>query len=123
MNLGMLLRQKRKEKGLTLEQVGKAIGVSKNTVSKYERNMIANMGNTKRLALAKLLDIPPVVFLEAIDELEKDSNTEQLSPNEFRNEVITLLNKTNNLTEQQKALLLQPLNYICSDDENGNNEK
>ena len=56
MDLGSLLRQKRKEKGLTLEQVGNAIGVSKNTVSKYERNMIANMGNQKRLALAKLLD-------------------------------------------------------------------
>jgi len=118
MNLGMLLRQKRKAKGLTLEQVGKAIGVSKNTVSKYERNMIANMGNTKRLALAKLLDIPPIVFLEAIDELEKDPKVGKLhSRTELKNKVTELVNQGYNLSEQEKALLLHPFNVICSNDE------
>lgn len=113
MDLGSLLRQKRKEKGLTLEQVGNAIGVSKNTVSKYERNMIANMGNQKRLALAKLLDIPPALFIEAVDSIETQS--EQITAREFQFEVKELLSKTNNISEQEKALLVQTLEFVCSD--------
>lgn len=117
MNLGNLLRKKRKEKGLTLEQVGKIIGVSKNTVSKYERNMIANIGRSKVIALSKLLDIPTVTFIEAIDELEtKNIEVEQISAKEFQQEVSALLNKTTNLSEQEKTLLMQTLNVICSDE-------
>lgn len=117
MNLGSLLRRKRKEKGLTLEQVGKIIGVSKNTVSKYERNMIANIGRSKVIALSKLLDIPTVTFIEAIGEIEKENpNIEQITPKEFKNEVKELLNKTDNITDQEKALLIQTLNLICSDE-------
>lgn len=117
MNLGNLLRQKRKEKGLTLEQVGKIIGVSKNTVSKYERNMIANIGRSKVIALSKLLDIPTVTFIEAIDELEtKNIEVEQISAQDFKQEVSALLNKTTNLSEQEKTLLMQTLNVICSDE-------
>lgn len=115
MNLGNLLRQKRKEKGLTLEQVGKSIGVSKNTVSKYERNMISNIGRSKVIALSKLLDIPTVVFIEAIDELEtKNVTTEQISPKEFQYEVKGLMDKVTNLTEQEKTLFLQTLEFVCS---------
>ena len=118
MNLGNLLRKKRKEKKLTLEQVGDAIGVSKNTVSKYERNMITNIGRSKVVALSKLLDIPTVLFIEAIDELEnKNVEIEQVTPQEFKQEVTSLLNKTIDLSEQEKALLLQTLNVICSDKE------
>lgn len=116
MNLGGLLRQKRKEKGLTLEQVGKIIGVSKNTVSKYERNMIANIGRSKVIALSKLLDIPTVTFIEAIDELEKtNTETEQITPKEFQYEVKELLDKTDNIDEQEKALFIKTLEFICSD--------
>lgn len=117
MNLGNLLRKKRKEKKLTLEQVGEAIGVSKNTVSKYERNMIANIGRTKVKALSKLLDIPTVLFIEAIDELEnKNVETEQVTPQEFKQEVTSLLNKTTNISEQQKQYLLNTLDLLLSSD-------
>lgn len=113
LNLGSLLRKKRKEKKLTLEQVGEAIGVSKNTVSKYERNIIDNIGRSKVIALSKLLDIPTIAFIEAFDE----SETNEVSPQEFKQEVSSLLSKTTNLSEQEKNLLLQTLNVICSDKE------
>jgi len=116
MNLGSLLRKRRKEKGLTLEQVGKIIGVSKNTVSKYERNMIANIGRSKVIALSKLLDIPTVTFIEAIDELEKTS-TEQITPRQLHFEVKELVDKTIDITDQEKTLLLQTLDFVCSEKE------
>lgn len=41
--------------------------------------------------------------------------TEQVTPEEFANEVRSLLCKTNNLTEQQKQHLLNTLNFICGE--------
>lgn len=114
MDIGYLIRKKRKEKGLTQGDLAKKIGVSTNTISKYERNMISNMGRSKVIALSKILDIPTVSFIEAIDSSE---DCEQLTSKEFANEVITLLNKTSNISEPQKALLIHALNLICSDDE------
>jgi hypothetical protein len=44
------------------------------------------------------------------------AETEQVTPEDFANEVRSLLCKTNNLTEQQKQHLLNTLNFICGED-------
>jgi transcriptional regulator with XRE-family HTH domain len=113
MNLGQLIRQKRKQKNLTQTDVAKYIGVSTNTVSKYERNIIENMGRDKVLALSKLLDIPTIAFIEAIED---KPNVEKVTPQEFVCEVKELLSKTTNLTEQQKQHLMHTLEFICSEE-------
>lgn len=41
--------------------------------------------------------------------------TEQVTPEEFANEVRSLLRKTTNLTEQQKKHLMHTLNFICGE--------
>ena len=117
MNLGQMLKIKRKEKGLTQGQVAKNIGVSTNTISKYERNIIANMGKEKVIGLSKLLDIPTVAFIEAIYQLETNNELEQITPKEFQYEVKELLDKTFNINDQEKALLIHTLEVICSDKE------
>lgn len=114
MNIGQRIRHQRKLKKMTQEQLGDAIGVSKMAISKYERNIVDNMGREKVMALSKLLDIPIIEFLESSDE---KPNVEQVSPEEFANEVKLLLNKTNSLTEQQKQHLLNTLNFICGENE------
>lgn len=118
MNLGQLIRSKRKEKQLTQGQVAEIVGVSTNTISKYERNIITNMGREKVISLSKLLDIPTITFIEAIDDLDtKNVEIEQVTAEEFRQEVVSLLNKTTNLSEQEKNLLIHTLDVICSDKE------
>ena len=112
MNLGQIIRQKRKEKGLTQTDVAKSIGVSTNTVSKYERNIIENMGRDKVIALSKLLDIPTVIFIEAIDIQQ---TTEQITSKELHFEVKELVNRTIDISEHEKKLLLQTLDFVCSD--------
>lgn len=113
MNIGQKIRQQRKLKKMTQEQLGDAIGVSKMAISKYERNIVDNMGREKVMALSKILDIPIVEFLESSDEKHI---VEQVSPEEFANEVRLLLDKTNKLTEQQKQHLLNTLEFICNED-------
>ena len=112
-DIGRLIKRKRLENGLTLEQVAKSVGVGKSTVSKWERGAILNMKKDKIDALSLILGIDPLSLIYGID---KDSpNVEQISAQEFKQEVSALLNKTTNLSEQEKTLLMQTLNVICSD--------
>lgn len=57
------LRDRRLELGLTLEEVGKAVGVGKSTVRKWEQGMISNMGRDKIVSLSKVLKISPIEIL------------------------------------------------------------
>ena len=112
MNIGQKIRHQRKLKKMTQEQLGKAIGVSKMAISKYERNIVDNMGRDKVIALSNILDIPIVEFLETSDDI---NNIEKITPQIFVGEVKTLLLKTDGITEQQRNLLISTLNLIPSD--------
>lgn len=63
MNIGDKIAARRKELGLTLEQVGNFVGVSKSTVKKWETGYIANMRRDKIALLAKILQMPPTDFI------------------------------------------------------------
>lgn len=120
MNLGQLIKQKRKEKRLTQGDVAEKIGVSTTAICKYEKNMISNIGRTKIIALSKLLDIPAISFIEAIDEIESHKNLKDLdviTPRELMFEVKELVSKTTILSIQEKEHILSTVNLICSDKE------
>ena len=59
MDLGKKIHQLRKEKGLTLEEVGNRVGVGKSTVRKWESGQIANMRRDKIDKLASALGVSP----------------------------------------------------------------
>ena len=69
------IRELRKEKGLTLEQVADIVGVGKSTVRKWETGMIANMKRDKIASLAKALGTTPA-YLMGWKETEKESPSE-----------------------------------------------
>lgn len=71
MNMGDKIKMLRKEHGLTLEQVGDAVGVGKSTVRKWETGMIANMRRDKIAALAKALHTTPAYLMGWEDKDEK----------------------------------------------------
>lgn len=56
------LRIRRQQLGLTLEEVGKAVGVTKSTVRKWETGAIANMRRDKIQKLSEILQISPTIF-------------------------------------------------------------
>ena len=62
-DIGKKMYERRKELGLTLEEVGEAVGVGKSTVRKWENGMIKNMGRDKIAALSKVLQMSPVEFV------------------------------------------------------------
>lgn len=58
-----ILKRKRLEKNMTLEQVGNLVGVGKSTVRKWENGLIENMGRDKIILLSKALDVSPLEIL------------------------------------------------------------
>ena len=59
MNIGERIRLKRKEARLTLDDVAKQIGVSRQTMSRYETGVISNIPSDKIEAIAKIVDTTP----------------------------------------------------------------
>lgn len=60
MDMGEIIRNRRHELGLTLEQVGDKVGVGKSTVRKWETGHIKNIRIDNIMALSKTLDISPI---------------------------------------------------------------
>lgn len=61
--IGDMIKQKRLNLELTLEDVARALNVSKSTVLRYETKEIENMGIDKIEALAKVLNCSPLDIL------------------------------------------------------------
>lgn len=66
-DIGSLLKQLRINNKYTLDEVGKIIGVSKQTLYKYENNIISNIPSDKIELLAKLYNVSPA-FIMGWDE-------------------------------------------------------
>ena len=70
MSIGDIIKKRRQELHLTLEDLGDLCGVGKSTVRKWENGMIENMGRDKISALSKALKISPLTLLN-MDEDEE----------------------------------------------------
>ena len=57
------LKDLRKAKGLTLEELALAIGTSKQTIHRYENGTISNIPREKVEALAKALETTPAELM------------------------------------------------------------
>ena len=103
MSEGMAQRIKdlRKEKGLTLEQVADIVGVGKSTVRKWETGMIANMKRDKIASLAKALGTTPE-YLMGWEEKKSSPNELALTEGEK-----TMLDLFRLVPEDQQQLVLQ----------------
>lgn len=88
MEIGQLINYRRTELGLTLEEVGNAVGVSKSTVKKWEDGFISNMKRDKIAKLAQVLKLNPVSLItgEAATEetiFDKFDNIKPLALKKF----------------------------------------
>ncbi|MBO9547009.1 helix-turn-helix transcriptional regulator [Caulobacter sp.] len=70
--IGKLLRAYRQFSDLTLDDLGKAIGVSAQQIQKYERG--ANrISASKLFEVARVLEMSPAAFFEGVEENERQS--------------------------------------------------
>jgi transcriptional regulator with XRE-family HTH domain len=66
------IKELRKEKNMTLEEVAKIVGVGKSTVRKWETGMIKNMRRDKIVLLAKALGTTPVSLMGWEEQQKKN---------------------------------------------------
>jgi len=71
MKTGEKIRARRIELGMTMEELGKAIGVQKSAINKYEKGYI-DLKRSTLAALGKALDISPVYLLDDVEEVDHD---------------------------------------------------
>ena len=61
-DIGKLIKQARKTKGLTQTELGNRLGLKKAAISKYEKGQILNIPLEMRLKLADVLKLPGYLF-------------------------------------------------------------
>ncbi|MBQ2931304.1 MAG: helix-turn-helix transcriptional regulator [Clostridia bacterium] len=98
------INTKRKELGLTLEEIAKYVGVSKSTVKKWESGYIKNMRRDKIKKLAAILDVSPIDILQSGDAYP--------TPEPVNVQLTAPLEKQ--LSELLKSAFNAPLNQNCT---------
>ena len=96
---------RRKELNLTLEDVGKAVGVSKSTVKKWESGFIKNMRRDKIILLAKTLKVSPIDILKC-GEKSFSLPESQPASQELDDIYRLLANKLNITTDIENSMII-----------------
>ena len=109
MMLGEKVKRLRKERGLTQEELGDAIGVQKAAINKYETGIVVNLKRKTIDSLAKALGVNPVWLMN--DDMgwpPVDINEEAAPPKTIEAQIIS--SKVDRLTEEQRKKLLKLVN-------------
>lgn len=106
MNLCELIKQRREDKHLTMEQLGKLVGVQKSAVSKWEHGRVGTMKTDTAMKLAKVLDIPKEYFLGFVME---DRN---VTEDDVKKDM--LWNAFTQLTEENQRAVFIMINALAS---------
>lgn len=69
------IKKARADSGLTLEEVSLKVGVSRQTIQKYESGIISNIPSDKIEKIAKALDVSPAYLMGWEDKPAKDTET------------------------------------------------
>lgn len=110
LNIGDKIKLLREQNHLTLEQVGKDVGVGKSTVRKWETGAIANMRRDKIALLAKALHTTPAYLMGWDEETPAIKPVERKLTN---NEKI-FLEEINDLTEEEQQKVLDFIHFTKS---------
>ena len=81
MSVGLRIKIAREQKNLTLEEVAKRCETTKQTIYKYENEIVTNIPYDKIVLLSKALDVTPS-YLFGWDEKESSPSELQLTEGE-----------------------------------------
>ena len=111
-DIPLLLKKKRKEKGLTLERAGNLLGVSKVTYRDYENGVlqIKNMKIDKLIPLAFFLDLLP----NQLFNIDTPNFKYNLNKSQYKEFATTLLkNNVIDIDDEDKQYLIKSIELIC----------
>ena len=77
MDIGERIKKRRKDLGLSAEQIAEKLGVSPATIYRYESNDIMNMRIDKLEPIAKVLRTTPAYLMGWDEAIENNTDTQQ----------------------------------------------
>ena len=101
MSVGLRIKLAREQRNMTLEDVAKLCETTKQTIYKYENEIVTNIPYEKIVLLSKALDVSPS-YLFGWDEKESSPSEPQLTEGEK-----VLLDLFNRVPKDQQQLVLQ----------------
>ncbi|MBR5289341.1 MAG: helix-turn-helix transcriptional regulator [Clostridia bacterium] len=119
MTKGERIHKLRLAKGLTMEELGKKVGVSKPTIKRYESGIIDNIPSDKIEAISNALETTPAYIMgwEERPELMQSAHTRAgaIKPNQAR--LFEIIERSN---DQQQDKILKLIGAVYPDllDEN-----
>ena len=101
MSVGLRIKIAREQRNMTLDEVAKRCETTKQTIYKYENDIVTNIPYDKIVLLSKALDVTPS-YLFGWDEKESSPSEPQLTEGET-----LLLELFRRVPEDQQKLVLQ----------------
>lgn len=77
MKMGDKIKEKRKEAGLTQEELGEKLGVQKSAVAKWENGRVENIKRSVMLEMSKALGVDPSYWFDDGEDAEDVDLTEE----------------------------------------------
>lgn len=108
MTIGEKIKRLRKERGMTQEELGAAVGVQKAAINKYETGIVINLKRDMIAKLARALDVNPVWLLDENEEWPPMPSTSSFLSNAL--EEARLVNAWKAAEEWQREAVRKLLN-------------
>ena len=111
MSVGFRIKSAREQKNLTLEEVAKRCETTKQTIFKYENEIVTNIPYEKIVLLSKALDVTPS-YLFGWEEQKVSPSEPSLTEGEK-----VLLDLFNRVPEDKQELVLQMIRVALGNQE------
>lgn len=102
MKMGDKIKEKRKEAGMTQEELGEKLGVQKSAVAKWENGRVENIKRSVMLSMSKALGVDPAYWFDDGEDTEEDDDDGW----DLSEEQIELLARYDSLQDDKKQLVL-----------------
>ena len=119
MTVGQKIKQLRKERKLTQEELGKLLGVKKAAVQKYESGVVQNLKQSTIKKLCEIFDKTPDYFiLEEFDrnleiELKKELEFVQIVKSKYGDNIFRIFETVIELEEENQKKVLDYVDDVA----------
>lgn len=118
--IGRIIRDARKKKGYTQEELAEMVGVKKSAVAKWENGRVSEIKRSNLNMLSKALDINPNSLLDDIEEKPVETANKLadlflgIEIKETDAEVRMMLDEYNSLTDTKKAQVREYIHLLAT---------
>lgn len=116
MTVGDRIKQTREKMGISQIELATKIQTSKQTIYKYENNIITNIPYDKLISISKILDVTPSYLMGW--EKPSVNDAEILADLAGNKRILEYANKLNMMNEETLQMAMNYIDYLLSNKKN-----